>query len=53
MVASLFAANYISIHAPRVGSDFTGIAVRVRMVISIHAPRVGSDLMVIPPFAFY
>ena len=38
----------ISIHAPRVGSDFQnrGYCVR-RSIISIHAPRVGSDLQ--PP----
>ena len=33
----------ISIHAPRVGSDFKVIAVQACNVISIHAPRVGSD----------
>ena len=33
----------ISIHAPRVGSDFSYSAVDFRHIISIHAPRVGSD----------
>ncbi len=35
---------FISIHAPRVGSDFIQQSVSLRHVsISIHAPRVGSD----------
>ena len=33
----------ISIHAPRVGCDFTTPAQRVQVKISIHAPRVGCD----------
>ena len=33
----------ISIHAPRVGSDFLFAAETVTQSISIHAPRVGSD----------
>ena len=34
----------ISIHAPRVGSDYCGIyALLFETPISIHAPRVGSD----------
>ena len=34
----------ISIHAPRVGSDFTRLEIKKFWVsISIHAPRVGSD----------
>ena len=36
--------NYISIHAPRVGSDFIKLKIKgVPKQISIHAPRVGSD----------
>ena len=34
----------ISIHAPRVGSDYHIGAYNVDTGISIHAPRVGSDL---------
>ena len=33
----------ISIHAPRVGSDFILLRSLHRKKISIHAPRVGSD----------
>ena len=33
----------ISIHAPRVGSDFRLAYVYQCYLISIHAPRVGSD----------
>ena len=33
----------ISIHAPRVGSDFGALEHEQRREISIHAPRVGSD----------
>ena len=33
----------ISIHAPRVGSDFHTGGQRLDLIISIHAPRVGSD----------
>ena len=34
----------ISIHAPRVGSDITGLENKITLdSISIHAPRVGSD----------
>ena len=33
----------ISIHAPRVGSDYLGLALFQTFGISIHAPRVGSD----------
>ena len=40
-VASMF---YISIHAPRAGSDIAfRIGSRILVVISIHAPRAGSD----------
>ncbi|EDN01982.1 hypothetical protein BACCAP_00015 [Pseudoflavonifractor capillosus ATCC 29799] len=35
---------YISIHAPRVGSDADNSYYRMVFDISIHAPRVGSDL---------
>ena len=34
---------YISIHAPRVGSDGRMTRKEMRNDISIHAPRVGSD----------
>ena len=38
------ASYYISIHAPRVGSDASSDVLWVRGgQISIHAPRVGSD----------
>ena len=37
------AANPISIHAPRTGSDVTGQNPPRRPAISIHAPRTGSD----------
>ena len=33
----------ISIHAPRVGSDYYDYRDQVQHLISIHAPRVGSD----------
>ena len=34
----------ISIHAPRMGSDWLDIIIDARLeVISIHAPRMGSD----------
>ena len=33
----------ISIHAPRVGSDFVAGKNHDKIIISIHAPRVGSD----------
>ena len=36
--------HFISIHAPREGSDFVGvIADKPNILISIHAPREGSD----------
>ena len=35
--------GHISIHAPRVGSDYVQQAVGIFERISIHAPRVGSD----------
>ena len=36
--------HFISIHAPRMGSDFGGVGVDEPFaVISIHAPRMGSD----------
>ncbi len=34
---------YISIHAPRTGSDFNHVPVILPLGISIHAPRTGSD----------
>ena len=36
--------GWISIHAPRVGSDTCVIGADTRYQISIHAPRVGSDM---------
>ena len=38
-----FAAEFISIHAPRVGSDAFMQYSYAKIIISIHAPRVGSD----------
>ena len=38
--------SHISIHAPRVGSDFLLSALREVLAISIHAPRVGSDFCI-------
>ena len=39
-----YKAIYISIHAPREGSDFAfKLVERVAVGISIHAPREGSD----------
>ena len=35
--------DYISIHAPREGSDLANTAGKATQVISIHAPREGSD----------
>ena len=36
----------ISIHAPRVGSDYSRANIHVCIdIISIHAPRVGSDIL--------
>ena len=47
---------YISIHAPRVGSDAPRMAGGLWPHISIHAPRVGSDAMtaqaIRPAFSF-
>ena len=34
----------ISIHAPRVGSDYSPLQLLFYLRISIHAPRVGSDI---------
>ena len=36
----------ISIHAPRVGGDFTAVQPIISNDISIHAPRVGGDYKV-------
>ena len=33
----------ISIHAPRMGSDYLASSELLSIVISIHAPRMGSD----------
>ena len=38
----------ISIHAPRVGSDFILLQSNLPSAISIHAPRVGSDVVAVP-----
>ena len=38
-----FRRSYISIHAPRTGSDADADAAVVQLDISIHAPRTGSD----------
>ena len=38
-------ARYISIHAPRMGSDCTSSGVVLLAIISIHAPRMGSDVI--------
>ena len=44
LAACLACPVFISIHAPRVGSDFTSLVIIfVSSRISIHAPRVGSD----------
>ena len=34
---------YVSIHAPRMGSDFASLAYHLGLSVSIHAPRMGSD----------
>ena len=45
--------DFISIHAPREGSDLDSIAVNVfSFYISIHAPREGSDDLAGKPFAY-
>ena len=36
--------GYISIHAPRAGSDYATHSVRRTVLITIHAPRAGSDV---------
>ena len=41
-----FPQQFISIHAPRVGSDVPSLRDVRRLEISIHAPRVGSDFAV-------
>ena len=45
----LAVVRYISIHAPRVGSDRRLPGCARALWISIHAPRVGSDLLVTFP----
>ena len=42
---AVFIYSGISIHAPRVGSDYTLRCAPPPEWISIHAPRVGSDLL--------
>ena len=42
-LALIPAVGYISIHAPRVGSDTGTRMPEEELPISIHAPRVGSD----------
>ena len=44
MIEETKRALAISIHAPRVGSDYAVEMAPVPLEISIHAPRVGSDL---------
>ena len=44
-LAALREHRGISIHAPRVGSDFRLVHAAVVPDISIHAPRVGSDYL--------
>ena len=36
--------SFISIHAPRKGSDLNSFSLLITSLISIHAPRKGSDL---------
>ena len=43
----------ISIHAPRVGSDYPGCCSTAATWISIHAPRVGSDIVYTRTFSFH
>ena len=45
MLYSIASGGDISIHAPRAGSDYTGLRRAYHVAdISIHAPRAGSDL---------
>ena len=44
---TIFPQLWISIHAPRVGSDLGQMRGAVSVTISIHAPRVGSDTKVL------
>ena len=44
IVDSYLSFKVISIHAPRVGSDYRVGGLFGFIIISIHAPRVGSDL---------
>ena len=44
--------SYISIHAPRTGSDITPCTRIVQSTISIHAPRTGSDGWVEDMYAY-
>ena len=44
-VSSMLSTIYISIHAPRMGSDPADPDMCHRRLISIHAPRMGSDLV--------
>ncbi len=43
---------WISIHAPRTGSDRERLPVLVQAKISIHAPRTGSDRVRVRTFVF-
>ena len=45
--------GWISIHAPRVGSDRVVLRGKRILSISIHAPRVGSDGQHAPPLDSY
>ena len=51
-ISEIDALRWISIHAPRVGSDFQTIPGKKALeMISIHAPRVGSDSKIAQFFA--
>ena len=50
MYAVTYALCWISIHAPRVGSDLKVFRAVLLHAISIHAPRVGSDAFPHPHF---
>ena len=43
MLRMVLSPFFISIHAPREGSDLGGISMTACTCISIHAPREGSD----------
>ena len=47
MDPGLVSGIYISIHAPRMGSDFDHVHAKDNIkIISIHAPRMGSDVSI-------